>query len=141
MHVAIRKLLITLMLAGFSLSPVSADEKAASETPRPNPLIAAQQTAINQYCKTAARLSCVYYATDAIHCLAPAESADGIYHMVLFWKKQGFSTKRTVEQLSFTPDNAITALAAGKMIDDHDRYDKDAFEMAVMRLCLARITK
>jgi hypothetical protein len=63
------------------------------------------------------------------------------YRMVRYWKKTGLSTQRAIEQMSTSPDNAIIALAAGKIIDDHDHYDRASFEMAVMQLCLAGVTK
>lgn len=109
--------------------------------PKPNPAFVAYESAVNRYCKTATRFACSLYTADAIQCLAPAESADVIFQSVAMFKKQGLSTQRAVEQVSTSQDSAIIALAAGKMIDDHDHYDKTSFEMAVMRICLAGVSK
>ena len=109
--------------------------------PTPGPLNRAYENAVATYCKTATVNACLYYRSDALQCFSPALKADTTYQMVAYWKKQGLSTQRAVNQMSTDPDSAIIASAAGKMIDDHDHYDKTSFEMAVMRLCLAGVTK
>jgi hypothetical protein len=125
-----------------SRSPVKGATNAPpTPEPTPGPLYRVYNSTVAHYCKTATQVACAYYTSDAIQCFTPALNADMTYRMVRYWKKTGLSTQRAIEQMSTSPDNAIIALAAGKIIDDHDHYDRASFEMAVMQLCLAGVTK
>ena len=131
----------TMARVGVALKPVRASVSKNGSAISTAGITGMYNDAVKRYCKTATQVACAYYTSDAIQCFTPALNADMTYHMVAYWKKAGLSTQRAVEQMSTNPDSAIIALAAGKMIDNHDHYDKTSFEMAVMRLCLAGVTK
>lgn len=141
-------------------TPVPTD--APSPTPRPTraptptpaerhamassaAVIEAMRSAELRYCKTAAGLACSYYMMHAGSCLGTALGADAVYQGVRALKKAGFASTQVQAQEDYAygadSDKAFIAAAALKILDEREHYDPGAFEMAVMRACLAQIAK
>lgn len=147
-----------------SPSPSPTPEPTAKPSPTPRPtreptptpaerramaasaaLITTTSNAEAHYCKTAAQMACSYYMGHAGGCLSLALGADAVYQGVVAMKKTGFTSTQVQAQEDqiYGPDSdkALIAAAALKMIDEHEHYDSGAFEMAILRLCLAGIAQ
>ncbi|MGD0969732.1 MAG: carboxypeptidase-like regulatory domain-containing protein, partial [Candidatus Aquilonibacter sp.] len=124
-------------------TPTKAETKAAVNS---NALILAMSNAEKHYCKTAAQMACSYYMMHAGSCLSTALGAYPIYETVVTLKKAGLSSAQVVDieargHGGSMSDAALIAAAAARIIDDHEHYDPDVFEMAVLRACLAGVPR
>lgn len=124
-------------------APTKAEMKAAVNS---NALILAMSNAEKHYCKTAAQMACSYYMMHAGSCLSTALGAYAIYETVVTLKKAGLSSAQVVDieargHGGSMSDAALIAAAAARIIDDHEHYDPDVFEMAVLRACLAGVPR
>jgi hypothetical protein len=119
-----------------------AERRAAAGTAA---LFATMRSAEARYCKTAAQIACSFYQMHAGQCLSTALGANAVYQGVVALRKAGLTSAQVQEQedqvYGSASDNSFIAAAALKVLDEHAHYDPGAFEMAIMRVCLAGIAK
>ena len=88
-------------------------------------------------------MACSYYEMHAGQCLSTALGADAVYQGVVALERAGLASAQVQEQEDEIDgsgsDKSFIAAAALKVLGKHEHYDPRAFEMAIMRVCLAGI--